>query len=113
LFHRFSIMNKVLYNVTVSVDEAIHEEWVNWMKSIHIPDVMATGLFLSNKLLRVHGHEENGLTYAVQYLAEDRQKLDTYFATYAPRLQQEHTLKYGSRAVAFRTILEIIHEIDG
>ena len=40
----------IIYNVTVSlVDQTIHEEWLNWMKTKHIPDVMNTGCFLSNK----------------------------------------------------------------
>jgi hypothetical protein len=33
----------ILYNVTVSVDPEIHDEWLAWMKSKHIPDVLATG----------------------------------------------------------------------
>ena len=103
-------MNKIVYNVTVSVDPEIHEEWITWMKNIHIPDVMNTGKFLQNRILRVHGEEENGVTYAVQYTALNRSELDSYFVEHAPRLQKEHVDKYGNRAVAFRTILEILHE---
>ena len=103
-------MNKIVYNVTVSVDPDIHEEWINWMKDIHIPDVMNTGKFLQNRILRVHGEEENGVTYAVQYTALNRAELDRYFSEHAPRLQKDHVDKYGNRAVAFRTILEILHE---
>jgi len=80
------------------------------MKDIHIPDVMNTGKFLQNRILRVHGEEENGVTYAVQYTAAHRGDLDDYFTEHAPRLQKEHVDKYGNRAVAFRTILEVLHE---
>lgn len=103
-------MNKIVYNVTVSVDPEIHEEWITWMKNIHIPDVMNTGKFLHNRILRVHGEEENGVTYAVQYTARNRGELDSYFQDHAPQLQKDHLDKYGNRAVAFRTILEILHE---
>jgi hypothetical protein len=105
-------MNKIVYNVTVSVDPEIHEEWIAWMKDIHIPDVLKTGKFLHNRILRVHGEEANGVTYAVQYTAASRRNLDSYFAEHAPRLQEEHVNKYGNRAVAFRTILEILHETE-
>jgi hypothetical protein len=71
---------------------------------------MNTGKFLQNRILRVHGEEENGVTYAVQYTALNRSELDSYFVEHAPRLQKEHVDKYGNRAVAFRTILEILHE---
>jgi hypothetical protein len=103
-------MNQVIYNVTVSVDPSIHEEWLNWMREVHIPDVLATGLFLSNRILRVHGHEENGITYAIQYVLKSRAFLDQYFLDHAPALQAEHVKRYGNQAVAFRTILEVLEE---
>ena len=103
-------MNQVIYNVTVSVDPSIQKEWLNWMQTVHIPDVLATGLFKSNRILRVHGHEENGITYAIQYVLESQKLLDQYFLEHAPRLQAEHVSKYGNKAVAFRTILEILEE---
>ncbi|MEO8448027.1 MAG: DUF4286 family protein, partial [bacterium] len=27
----------ILYNVTVNVDDSVHDEWLEWMKTIHIP----------------------------------------------------------------------------
>ena len=57
----------IIYNVTLNVDQEVHEEWLNWMKEIHIPDVMATGLFLDNRLCRVLVDDEGGITYAIQY----------------------------------------------
>jgi len=29
----------ILYNVTVSIDPEIAEEWLTWMREVHIPDV--------------------------------------------------------------------------
>ena len=46
-------MNRILYNVTVNIDHSSHKEWVDWMKSTHIPDVMATGKFLTYHLQRI------------------------------------------------------------
>jgi hypothetical protein len=60
-------MNEVFYNVTVSLDPSIEQDWLQWMKEQHIPDVLATGMFLQSKILRVRGFEENGATYAIQY----------------------------------------------
>jgi hypothetical protein len=107
-FHR---MNKILYNVTCSVDENIHEEWLDWMKFVHIPDVMRTGLFIENKICRIKEFEENGITYAVQYTCRNRADYDRYQREFAPGLQAHHLQKYGEKVVAFRTVLEIIHEV--
>ncbi|MEQ9302638.1 MAG: DUF4286 family protein, partial [Marinoscillum sp.] len=35
----------ILYNITVNVQEGVQEDWLNWMKAVHIPEVMQTGCF--------------------------------------------------------------------
>ena len=99
---------KVLYHVTVSVDHDIASDWLSWMKSVHIPDVMATGMFLEFRLLKMLSGENSGVTYAVQYVCESQEKLNEYQTDHAPALQREHLSRYGEKATAFRTILEII-----
>lgn len=98
----------ILYNVTVNVEEDIHEEWLQWMQEVHIPDVMATGLFAENRIFKILSKypEETGVTYSIQYLAQTLDDYDTYQREHAPRLQQEHTSRYEGKFVAFRTILE-------
>lgn len=103
-------MNKVLYNVTVSVDKQIHQEWLRWMKDVHIPEVMRTGYFLENRICRVHAFEEGGVTFAVQYLCAQMADYEQYQQLAAPALQAAHLERYGDKVVAFRTVLEIIHE---
>ena len=49
----------IIYNVTVSlVDTTIQEDWLHWMKTKHIPDVMNTGCFLGNKICRLMVDDE-------------------------------------------------------
>lgn len=103
-------MGRILYNVTCSVSPEIHQEWLHWMKSIHIPEVMATGMFDEYKLCRIKEYEENGLTFAIQYIAPSRENFDRYNTEFAPALQQKHRLKYGESVLAFRTTLEILDE---
>ena len=99
----------ILYNVTVSIDESVHLDWLNWMKTVHIPDVMETGCFIENKILRIHAEEEGGLSYAVQYLAPNQDIFNRYQAEHAPALQKEHMAKYEGKFAALRTILEVEH----
>ena len=51
----------IIYNVTVNIDESIHEEWLLWMKNVHIPDVMETGHFLENKICKILAESEGGV----------------------------------------------------
>jgi hypothetical protein len=97
----------ILYNVTLNVDKEVAEEWLHWMKEIHIPNVMATKLFLEYKIFRLLEEEDNGgITYAIQYFASSMEKIQQYQIHYAPALQAEHNKKYRDQFVAFRTLLE-------
>jgi len=99
----------ILYNVTISIDATVEEEWLQWMKEIHIPDVMNTGLFIDNKICRIHAEEEGGKSYSIQYLAKSWSEYNQYQDMFALKLQQEHTLKFSGKFAAFRTILEVVH----
>ena len=48
----------ILYNITVNIDHDINKEWLVWMKDIHIPDVLSTGLFIENKVAKIHAEED-------------------------------------------------------
>lgn len=98
----------ILYNVTVSIDPEIGEEWLQWMRTRHIPDVMATGCFLESRISRIHGEEEGGLTYSIMYLCQDQSKMDEYSNVHAPRLQKEHSERFTGKFAAFRTFLSVI-----
>jgi len=98
----------ILYNVTVSVDLEIEEEWVKWMKAHHIPDVMATGCFVDWKMFKVLLQKEDSVTYSIQYFSKDLKHLQQYHSQYAKGLQITHQEKYLEKVVAFRTVLEEI-----
>lgn len=34
-----------IYNVTINIDSDIQQEWLHWMQTEHIPEMLATGSF--------------------------------------------------------------------
>lgn len=97
----------LLYNVTVGVDKEIEEEWLAWMKSKHIPDVLKTGMFVSSKLYKVlQDSDEGTVSYSVQYFAQSIEHVQQYLEVYAPVLIAEHREKFKDKHVAFRTLLQ-------
>lgn len=96
----------ILYNVTVSVEGQIEKEWLKWMREVHIPNVMATKLFVDHKIFKLMNEVDAGTTYAIQYFALDEQDMNAYLREHAPRLQEEHANRYQNKALAFRTMLE-------
>ena len=99
----------ILYNVTVSIDYDVHQNWLKWMKEVHIPNVLATGLFIENKIAKIHAEEEGGVSYSIQYLLKSWDNYHNYIDNFSLELQKEYHTKFGNKSVAFRTILEIVH----
>ncbi|NII85862.1 DUF4286 family protein [Pedobacter riviphilus] len=97
-----------LYNVTLILDDAIAEEWLQWMQDIHIPEVMATGMFVSNRLLKVIDSPNEGVTYCTQYVAETLEQYNKYQEEFAPALQADLNERYKNRFVAYRSLMEFV-----
>ena len=100
----------IIYNVTVSVEESISADWLKWMQEVHIPEVMATGVFSKSQINRVIIQGDSDNTYTIAYTCASMKDLHQYQIKFAPELQQKHMARYGDKAVAFRTLMEVIKE---
>lgn len=99
----------LLYNVTVTIDLEVHQDWLRWMQEIHIPDVMNTGLFLSYRLCRLMTHEHTDAEmYAIQYAVQDMPSLQQYQQEFATALQEAHKVRYEGKYAAFRSVMEVL-----
>lgn len=98
----------ILYNVTVNIDKDVEQDWIEWMKKTHIPEVMATGYFTENRMMKMLSESEDvtGRTYAIQYTADNLGKLEEYLEIAAPKLQKQSIIRYGTKMAAFRSVLE-------
>lgn len=99
-----------IYNVTLKVEMHRADEWLAWMRSEHIPEVLATGFFTGHRLSRLLDDGElDGITFVVQYETSVIDNFLTYQLKHAPELQRKHIEKFGSDVVAFRTLMEVIN----
>lgn len=98
----------LLYNVTIIIEESAANEWLQWMKEVHIPEVMATGKFVSNRLLKIIDSPNEGVTYCVQYIAETEEAYEDYQSNFASALQEKLQVKFENRFVAFRSLMEFV-----
>ncbi len=98
-----------LYNVTIGIDTDIEQEWLDWMKTRHIPDVLGTGMFVGYKFYKVlHNNTDGSISYCVQYFSTSLELVVQYLEVFAPALAEEHRQKFSGKHVAFRTLLEEI-----
>ena len=100
----------ILYNVTVKIDRTVHDEWVEWMRNTHIPEVMGTGFFVKNTMLRLLDPppDEEGITYAMQYFCKNIEALRRYREEEAPALQARLVERFQGKYVVFRTIMKVV-----
>ena len=95
----------IIYNVTVNVQEDIHEKWVKWMNDEHIPEMLDTKKFSKALMTKVMVEEPmGGITYSVQYTCESKEMLEKYYDENASELRAK-TKAFEGKFVAFRTEL--------
>jgi len=101
----------LIYSVTVNIDDSVHDDWLDWMKTKHIPDMLATKKFLEAKLCKVMIDEKmGGTTYSIQYRTLDKATLNLYYQEDAEKMRDEGNRIFPNKFVAFRTELEIVNE---
>lgn len=99
----------IIYNVTIKLNADLQEDWLSWMKEIHIPDVINTNLFTSHRICKIlHDDQDGGVTFAIQYFCPTMEKFQKYQEEHAAALQKEHTKRYDGQYVAFRTLMEVL-----
>jgi hypothetical protein len=102
--------NRILYNITVSLDASIFQEWLGFMRHDHIPKIFATGCFSGYKICRIIDEQAETCSVAVQYFAVNEDAFRAYTTQHAASLQKEYAAKFGSSAPAFRTVLQALEE---
>jgi Domain of unknown function (DUF4286) len=97
----------LLYTVTVSINKTIEADWVKWMKDIHIPNVLNTGLFSGHQFYKVLSHDDpTTCSFCAMYYVPVLDNFEKYLNDFAPALRQEVDQKFGGQYAAFRTLLE-------
>lgn len=107
------MLETVIYNVTVKVDTSIADEWLKWLLEEHISDMMQTGCFTDTKVVRLlEVDDSEGPTYAIQYSAESKADYNRYITVHSQRMQKKSHEKWGDRVIAFRSVMEVVKNIE-
>ena len=100
----------IIYNVTIKVERSIADNWLQWLKEEHIPDVIQTGCFSRAVILRLlEVDETDGPTFAVQYFAESKALYNNYIQNHASAMRQKGFEKWGDQFIAFRSVMQVVN----
>lgn len=99
----------LLYNITIKIEQSVHDDWLAWMQQFYIPAYLNTGLFTEYKFCRIMGDaDEHGVTYALQFVSQDQHSFQTYQQLHAKRLQNLQAERFLNQYVSFRTLMEVV-----
>lgn len=99
-----------IYNVTINIEESVHDQWLEWMQKEHIPEMLSTGKFSKALMSKVLVEEEmGGITYSVQYFTDSQKTLQKYYEEDA-QIMRTKSKPFEGKFVAFRTEMEIVSE---
>ena len=98
----------IVYNETIIVDEGIYKEWLHWMQTVHIPAVMATGYFDSYRVLNVLDSPNEGVTYCIQYHANNLEDYNQFNSKHQQQLQASHQQRFENMFVMFNTLMQTV-----
>jgi hypothetical protein len=100
----------IIYSVTIYISRDVEKEWLEWMKKIHLQDVVNTGHFISYKMFKVivPSHSPDETAYCIQYECKSLDDYTFYLEKHASRLQKEHTIKFQNKVKAARAVMEEI-----
>lgn len=90
---------RVVYEVTARVDDALAYDYERFMIETHMPDVVRTGCFLHARLDQ--GGEGQ---YRAAYQAASQAEVDRYLAEFAPRLREHMTARFPTGVTLSRRV---------
>jgi hypothetical protein len=96
----------IVYSVTITIQSEVETQWRDWMKDVHIPDVLRTGCFHECSMYKMREPVGAQPSYVMQYRCQSLEDYHRYRETFAPALQKEHADKFSGRFTAFRLVLE-------
>jgi Domain of unknown function (DUF4286) len=99
------------YEVSIEVMKEHSHAWLDWMITIHIPEVMKCGVFINAKLSKVTAPESESYdTFHIQYSAKSLQVIQLYRSEYPPALQASHNHIFGEYTKGMRKVLQLEKE---
>jgi hypothetical protein len=102
---------KLLINDTISIHPDHSKEWLNWIQQVVMPLVKKEDGIESFRLTKIQGNEdENGITYALQFICPDELAYKEFVGNFDPKLQREQLNRFRGNFGSFRSILEVLDE---
>ena len=99
----------LIINTTFHVSESCEEEWIKWVHTEYIPEVIAPGMLVEPRFCKLLIENETGnQSYAIQFEVKDFDTLDAWFKEYGEKIQSSLCDRFQEKVLSFTTVMENI-----
>ena len=99
----------IIYNITTKVHHSISAEWLQWLKDVHVNDVMQSECFTEFKIVKLLEVDEvEGPTFAVQFFADSKALYNRYIEKFAGEMRNRSFAKWGDKFISIRSVMQIV-----
>jgi hypothetical protein len=95
--------NAVVYEITAKVEPQFIEQYEDYMRRRHIPDLLATGYFCAAQFERSYSGR-----YRIRYEARSQADLEKYLETEAVRLRADFTENFPAGVEVSRELWRVV-----
>lgn len=93
----------------MKVNRNIVEEWMNWQKQEHLPEIISTGMFDDYRMYHLIEHDdEESQTFTVQFFTSSIEKYNQYLSEFAFRFRDKALAKWGNQFTGFRSVMKLV-----
>jgi len=99
----------ILYNITIIIEEGIENDWLKWINQNFVPDALSSNLLVSSRLLKVLDSPNEGITYCLQFIADNIQNYNEFKNLHASEILDAHASEFKNKSVFFSSVMEFIN----
>lgn len=99
-----------LYNITIHIEWQQHDDFLQWLHSDILPELLGKKYFSSYKFFELLGTDEKeGKTYSLQLTAESIGAYNRFAEIYREKFFERFAARWGERCYLFPSLLR---EVD-
>ncbi|MDR1743486.1 MAG: DUF4286 family protein [Dysgonamonadaceae bacterium] len=98
----------MILNITFHIDDEIHANALDYLKTVYIPDATKSGKVTDARLCKIwsNGDEADGHSYALQFSIADIDALEEWNAQTGRMLNMRLVERFSDKMVGFATLLQ-------
>ena len=101
----------IVYKVIIQIEKKIEKDWLNWMRDVHIPEIMDLNIFYKSRLFNIINKKAKEFSsFCIEYYCRSEEEYNIYKKKYSKNLQIKHIEKFKGKFNGKRLILSLKNE---